>query len=198
MIHLSSETGELFTQAFSFAQKQIRKLIEKHPGFYPLYTRNGSWKHEGPAWTHWCDGFLPGMMWIFCKHAQSDSADGKFWMEQAIKYSKSLEPRKNDRDVHDLGFLFLSTYYRWYRLTKEPALREVLMMPRGGHRLAPSSERLSSLKAFASACRRRSTKPHRITGAIWGQSKRSRRCRATPSPFRNSSRVRPRSPAASR
>ena len=127
MIHLSSETGDLFAQAFGFAQKQVRKLTEKHPGFYPLYTQNGAWKHEGPAWTYWCDGFLPGMMWIFKKHAAPDSPESKFWLEQAIKYTKPLEPRKNDRDVYDLGFLFLSTYYRWYRMAKEPALREVLV-----------------------------------------------------------------------
>ena len=40
---------------------------------------------------------------------------------------KPLESRKNDRDVYDLGFLFLSSYYRWYRTTKDPALREVLI-----------------------------------------------------------------------
>ena len=29
--------------------------------------------------------------------------------------------------MHDLGFLFFSTYLRWYRLTGEPALQEVLI-----------------------------------------------------------------------
>ena len=48
-------------------------------------------------------------------------------MEQAIRYSKPLEPRKNDRDVHDLGFIFFSTYYRWYRMTRDPAIREVVI-----------------------------------------------------------------------
>jgi len=127
VIHLSTENGELFEHSFQFAQKQVRKLIEKHPLFYPLYTQNGKWKHEGPAWTHWCDGFLPGMMWIFQKRSAPGSADAKYWMEQAVRYTKPLEPRKDDRDVHDLGFLFLSTYYRWYRLTREPALRDVLI-----------------------------------------------------------------------
>ena len=42
-------------------------------------------------------------------------------MEQAIRYTKPLEPRKQDRDVHDLGFIFMSTYYRWYRLHAGPA-----------------------------------------------------------------------------
>ena len=55
------------------------------------------------------------MMWMFHKHCEPESPDAKFWLEQAIRYTKPLEPRKLDRDVHDLGFLFLSTYYRWYR-----------------------------------------------------------------------------------
>ncbi len=67
------------------------------------------------------------MMWIFHKHAPADSPEAKYWLEQAIRYTKPLEPRKHDRDVHDLGFLFLSTYYRWYRLTHDPALRDVLI-----------------------------------------------------------------------
>ncbi len=127
MIHLSSNTGELFEHSFSFAQRQVRRLMEQHPQFYPIYTQNGVWKHEGPVWTHWCDGFLPGMMWMFAKHAEPESADAKFWTEQAIAYTTPIEPRKHDSDVHDLGFLFLSTYYRWWRLTHNPAHREVLI-----------------------------------------------------------------------
>ena len=118
---------ELFENAFRFAQRQVRRLIETHPDFYPMYTAGGAWKHAGPAWTHWCDGFLPGMMWLFVRHLGVDSAESKYWMEQAIRYSKPLEPRKNDRDVHDLGFIFFSTYYRWYRMTRDPAIREVVI-----------------------------------------------------------------------
>lgn len=127
MIHFQSENGAQFEQALSYAQKQVRKLIERHPDFYPMYTKEGRWKHEGPAWTHWCDGFLPGMMWLFSRRAQPGSEDAEFWQDQAIRYTKPLEPRRVDRDVHDLGFLFLPTYYRWYQLTKEPELRNVLI-----------------------------------------------------------------------
>ena len=117
----------LFQETLQFAKSQVRSLTEEHPGFYPLYTRNGKWKHEGPAWTHWCDGFLPGMMWIFYKHMGPDKADSKFWLDSAVRYSKPLEPRKMDRDVHDLGFIFLSTYHRWYQLSGDPALRDVVI-----------------------------------------------------------------------
>lgn len=118
---------ELFENAIRFAQKQVKRLIENHPDFYPMYTSGGKWKHEGPAWTHWCDGFLPGMMWLFHRHAGPDKAEAKYWFDEAVKYSKPLESRKTDADVHDLGFIFFSTYYRWYQATRDPAIREVVL-----------------------------------------------------------------------
>ena len=127
MIHLSHDTGELFEQSFTFAHKQVKKMIEKNPMMYPLHTEDGHWRHEGQVWTHWSDGFLPGMMWMFAKRAEADSAEAKFWLENATKYTKPIEARKHERDAHDLGFLFLSTYYRWHSMTKDPAHREVLI-----------------------------------------------------------------------
>ena len=108
--------------ALAFAGRQVRGVVERYPDFYPMYTTQGRWKHGGEAWTHWCDGFLPGMMWLI--HKQS----GDPWFrQQAERYSRPLEPRKLDRNVHDLGFIFMSTYHHWYRLTREPALRDVLI-----------------------------------------------------------------------
>lgn len=111
-----TDIKSLFTQvehAFAFAQQQVRGLIERDPGFYPLYTDGGKWRHSRPAWTHWCDGFLPGMMWIFYE----ETKDPK-WRALAEEYSITLEHRKDDREVHDLGFIFYhGTYRRWYDAT---------------------------------------------------------------------------------
>ena len=129
MIQFELETDKsLFEDSFKFAQKQVKRTVEKHPDFYPMYSKDGKWKHEGPAWTHWCDGFFPGMMWIFQKNeAANGGDDADFWLKTAIRYTKPLEPRQHDRDVHDLGFLFLSTYYRWYQVQRDPALNDVLV-----------------------------------------------------------------------
>ena len=110
-----------------FAKGRLRNLIERHPDFYPMYTMQGRWKHSGEAWTHWCDGFLPGMLWIVYGREPQSGADRGWWRQQAIRYSKPLEPRKHDRDVHDLGFIFMSTYYRWFRFTQEPSLKAAVM-----------------------------------------------------------------------
>ena len=117
---------QAFEHAVGFARQQLRALIERHPDFYPMYTMQGRWKHSGEAWTHWCDGFLPGMLWILYGMAP-DASDAAWWREQAIRYSKPLEPRKLDRNVHDLGFIFMSTWYRWFELTQEPRLRDVVI-----------------------------------------------------------------------
>ncbi len=127
MIHLSNDTGDQFAQAFAFAQKQVKKLAEKHPQMYPLCTENGIWMTDAPAWTHWCDGFLPGLMWIFAKRSDPESTERAYWTELAVRYTKPLEARKDDRDGHDLGFLFFSSYYRWWRLTGDPAHRDLLV-----------------------------------------------------------------------
>src|SRR5206468_4542712 len=57
-------------------------------------------------------------------HKHTGRAD---WRALAERYSRPLEPRRFDRAVHDLGFLFFSTYLRWYHLTGEPRLRDVLI-----------------------------------------------------------------------
>ena len=118
---------ELFEEALRFAQQQVRRVIKAHPGFYPMYTKNGHWKHDGPAWSSWTDGFLPGMMWIFQKHSGGRGGKDQFWMEEAIRYTAPLESRKRDPEATDLGFLFFSTYHRWYRLTRDPKLRDILI-----------------------------------------------------------------------
>lgn len=111
-----------FSRAFEFLQQQARGTIEKYPGVHPMYTRGGQWDRQGEKWTHWCEGFFPGMMWLI--HQKTGEA---WWREQAESYSRPIEPRKNDRAVHDLGFLFLTTYLPWYRLTGNPALNQVLI-----------------------------------------------------------------------
>jgi unsaturated chondroitin disaccharide hydrolase len=134
--------------AFSFAQKQVRALVERDPDFYPLYTDAGKWRHSKPAWTRWCDGFLPGMMWIF--HEETGDPG---WRELAEKYSQPLEPRKDDREVHDLGFIFYhGTYKRWYEATvrsgtPDQSLKDVVI--HAGQTLALRfNERAGCLRSF--------------------------------------------------
>ncbi len=112
----------ILQNALAFAGDQCRRLIAKYPGYVPMYTIGGLWNQEGERWTPWCEGFYPGIFWLL--HQATGEA---FWRARAEEYSRPLEPRRFDRSVHDLGFLFFSTYLRWYRLTGDPAVRQVLI-----------------------------------------------------------------------
>lgn len=109
-------------RAFNFAGKQLRHLIETYPDYFPMYTVGGKWKHSGEAWTNWCEGFLGGQLWLLHEHTGE-----RFWREKAEHYSRLIEQRKTDRNVHDLGFLFWSTWKRWYDLTGERAVNDVVV-----------------------------------------------------------------------
>ncbi len=107
---------------FYLADKKLRHLITYHPDFFPMYTDHGKWMHSKAAWTNWCEGFLGGQLWLMYFHTRD-----MFWREKAEHYSRLIEHRKTDRNVHDLGFLFLSTYKRWYDLTGDESLNQVLI-----------------------------------------------------------------------
>ena len=109
-------------RAFDFAAVQVRGLIERHPDYFPMYTLRGKWQHGGEAWTNWCEGFLGGQMWLLYRHTRDP-----YWRDQAERYSRLVEGRKTDRNVHDLGFVFWSTWKRWYDLEPDPALNAVLI-----------------------------------------------------------------------
>ncbi|MBZ0300428.1 MAG: glycoside hydrolase family 88 protein, partial [Anaerolineae bacterium] len=114
---------------YRFAEKQLRHLIETHPDYFPLYTVNGHWQHGGESWTNWCEGFLGGQLWLIYEQNHDP-----YFREKAEHYSRLIEHRKADRNVHDLGFLFWSTWKRWYDLTGDPAIDDVVV--EAGHTLA--------------------------------------------------------------
>jgi unsaturated chondroitin disaccharide hydrolase len=130
-----------FEQALEFAAGQARRIVTKYPGYTPMYTVGGFWNREGERWTHWCEGFLPGILWLLHKHTCEVE-----WRRLAERYSRPLEPRRLDRTVHDLGFLFFSTYLRWFHLTGDPALRDLLI--EAGRTLALRRQKGGYLASF--------------------------------------------------
>ncbi len=109
-------------RAFDFAAGQVHVTIERYPDYFPIYTEAGRWKHSGELWTDWCGGFHAGMMWLIARRTGD-----AWWRATAEHYSRLLEHRQHDRNVHDLGFIFLNTYLPWYRLTGDEGLQQVLI-----------------------------------------------------------------------
>src|SRR5437868_4092289 len=93
-----------YSGALDFAEGQVAVIIERTPDYFPIYTVGGRWHHGGELWTDWTGGFLAGMMWQFARRGGDAT-----WRARAEHYSRLLEPRQFDRNVHDLGFIFLNT-----------------------------------------------------------------------------------------
>ncbi len=109
-------------RAMEFAARRVRRLVDAHPDYFPMYTVDGQWKHGGEKWTNWCEGFLGGQLWLFYEW----TAD-PWWRRKAEHYSRLIEHRKSDREVHDLGFLFMPTWGKWHELTGDPRARQVVI-----------------------------------------------------------------------
>jgi len=137
-----------YEDALQFARQQVLQLTAKYPDYFPIYTVDGKWQHDGELWTDWTGGFLAGMMWCFVE-ADGDAGAGDVWRGKAEHYSKLLEHRQHDRDVHDLGFIFLSTYLPWYELTGQQHQHDVLIQ--AGRTLAMRfQEKGQYLRSFVS------------------------------------------------
>jgi unsaturated chondroitin disaccharide hydrolase len=130
-----------FRGAMDFAAAQADRILRQYPGYAPMYTVGGRWNREGETWTHWCEGFFPGILWLLRRHTGESR-----WADAARKLSRPLEPRQHDRTVHDLGFLFFSTYLREYNLTGDAHCRDVLIQ--AGRTLALRRQKGGYLASF--------------------------------------------------
>jgi unsaturated chondroitin disaccharide hydrolase len=119
---MSDDLAAKCRRALDFAAVQLRRLVEVHPDFFPMYTAGGRWKHGGETWTNWCEGFLGGQLWLVYGHTGDP-----WWRERAEHYARLIEHRKTDRAVHDLGFLFWPTWKRWYDLMGESGVNDVVV-----------------------------------------------------------------------
>jgi unsaturated chondroitin disaccharide hydrolase len=130
--------------AFDFAQSQAQSLLRKYPSdYYPMYTVKGNFGHDRKRWTHWCDGFYPGLMFIFAEATGDDA-----WLDRAVAYATPLEERQYDRAVHDLGFLFFSTHLRWLGLGGPKERIEPLLVQAGKTMAMRFMEKGQYLRSF--------------------------------------------------
>lgn len=108
--------------AFGLAARRLKSWVTTHPDRMPSFTVGGRWQKQVPGWTNWCEGFTGGQLWLVYRWT------GEAWFRaQAERCTRRVEPRKDDRSVHDLGFIFLPTWKAWYDLIGDPQAQQVLI-----------------------------------------------------------------------
>lgn len=133
--------------AFDFAARQLAHTLQAYPDRFPMYTQGGRWHLSGEAWTNWCEGFLGGQLWLIYLHNRDP-----YWKVQAERASRLIEDRRQDGNVHDLGFLFWSTYKPWFDVSGDP-LQDAVLIEAGrtlATRYQPAGGYIASFMGFES------------------------------------------------
>jgi unsaturated chondroitin disaccharide hydrolase len=128
-LSFNEPTTSAATAALEVAAGKVSRLVDDYSDYFPLYTDHGRWKHGKESWTNWCEGFLGGQMWLFYELGLGDE-----WKPRAEHYSKLVEERQYDDQVHDLGFVLCPTWKKWWELTGEDSRRQVVIS--GGKTMA--------------------------------------------------------------
>lgn len=106
----------------SLAAEKLARLTEADPDFFPLYTKAGRWRHDDPAWTNWCEGFLGGQLWWLARLRPDDG-----WATRARHYTDLVGHRRWDRNVHDLGFVLAPTWRQRLEVDEDHDSERVLL-----------------------------------------------------------------------
>lgn len=111
--------------AIEHAERQLERTTnELSPGMFPkASTEDGTWTTETILnKVGWTMGFFPGCLWYMY-----DLTDNKVWRERAEEWTESLEEAKNNRQTHDMGFIFMCSYGNGLRLTKNQDYKDVML-----------------------------------------------------------------------
>ncbi|MDO7851612.1 glycoside hydrolase family 88 protein [Hymenobacter convexus] len=70
----------------------------------------------------WTSGFFPGYLWLL-----AEATGNTQWQAAARAYTAPIEAEKTNGTTHDMGFKVYCSFGTGYRLTKDPAYREVVL-----------------------------------------------------------------------
>lgn len=106
----------------------MAKTLEAKEGKLPkTIGKDGALTTSTYAW--WCSGFFPGELWYLYENNPTEELK-----RYAELYTARVEPAKLLTNTHDLGFMLYCSFGNGYRITQNPAYKDVLIT--GAHSLA--------------------------------------------------------------
>jgi unsaturated chondroitin disaccharide hydrolase len=114
---------EEIDDVFAFAEQQYGKAtasLNPAEGMPRNSHSDGTWNQE--RIESWTSGFFPGCLWLIYENNPTDA-----WQKEAEKWTAPLEPLKTFNGHHDVGFMVFCSYGNGYRLTKNPAYKEIIL-----------------------------------------------------------------------
>jgi unsaturated chondroitin disaccharide hydrolase len=104
-------------KVLSYAIKKVDKNIKLKD--FPHITENGKWATTKDG--YWTGSFCVGLLWYAYKITGAE-----MYRNDAYKWTKRLESRKNDR-TFDLGFLFYPSFALGHEIRKDSDLRKIAL-----------------------------------------------------------------------
>jgi unsaturated chondroitin disaccharide hydrolase len=109
--------------AMETVKRQLRLGLQAHTDTlaFPRSTNPNGTLNTVPS-QDWTSGFYAGNLWQVYEYTKDP-----FWKQQAERWTAGLEKEKMNTATHDLGFMLYCSFGNGYRLTKNPAYKEVLL-----------------------------------------------------------------------
>lgn len=130
-VHQPSGTLDV-NKALDYCAKQTQRTLtelETDSGIdYTMMPRNimadeQHWNCRKATKEEWCAGFWPGVLWYDYEYTKDKQV-----LEEAENFTHSLKFLSHIPAYdHDLGFLVFCSYGNGYRLTKNPAYKQVIL-----------------------------------------------------------------------
>ena len=118
--------------AFCHAEKQLTVAIETADSTMAVWWAKGdtivaprrveNGKYIMTTAKAWTSGFFPGCLWYMYEYTGK-----KEWKDAAVRFTSYLEKERLNTGTHDTGFKMCCSYGNGYRLTDDPAYRDVLI-----------------------------------------------------------------------
>ena len=114
--------ADIVREDFTFAAAQYGRMLEQVKGKagYPRTLEKGEIKLIG--YKDWTSGFFPGSLWYLAEA----TGDAKL-RAAAIAQTAGLEPSKNNRSTHDVGFVLYCSFGNGLRLGGDASYRDIML-----------------------------------------------------------------------
>lgn len=114
--------ADIVRDDFTFAAAQYTRMLEEIKGKtgYPRTVDKGERKLVG--YKDWTSGFFAGSLWYLAEA----TGDAKL-RAAAIAQNAGLEPSKNNRSTHDVGFVLYCSFGNGLRLGGDASYRDIML-----------------------------------------------------------------------
>ena len=129
------------------ADKLLKNMLNEATGLAFPRTSDESGKLKSTNMYDWTSGFFPGSLWYAYEATRDESLK-----KAAIQWTEKLEPLKTFTEHHDLGFMMYCSYGNAYRLTGNPAYKDILVQSARSlsTRFSPKTGSIKSWNKFIS------------------------------------------------